>query len=111
MVRQVKDPTLSLQHLGSLLWRGFNPWPGNFHNALEAAKKKKKKILQLQKTRCLQSSLAPQGRRVGFPGRPHPRRGKEVKMVGTGRTSALPRWPWLTWENPPDHEPPMQLKR
>ena len=27
----VKDPVLSLQRLGSLLWCGFDPWPWNFH--------------------------------------------------------------------------------
>ena len=27
VVQQVKDLTWSLQQLGSLLWRGFNPWP------------------------------------------------------------------------------------
>ena len=27
----VKDPVLSLQRLGLLLWRGFHPWPRNFH--------------------------------------------------------------------------------
>ena len=27
----VKNPALSLQQLGSLLWYGFDPWPGNFH--------------------------------------------------------------------------------
>ena len=26
----VKDPALSLQQLRSLLWHGFDPWPGNF---------------------------------------------------------------------------------
>ena len=31
MAQQVKDPVLLLQQLGSLLWRGFDPWPGNFH--------------------------------------------------------------------------------
>ena len=31
MVQQVRDPALSLQQLGLLLWRGFGPWPGNFH--------------------------------------------------------------------------------
>ena len=31
MVQQVRDPALSLQQLGLLLWRGFDPWPGNFH--------------------------------------------------------------------------------
>ena len=27
----VKDPALSLQWLGTLLWSKFCPWPGNFH--------------------------------------------------------------------------------
>ena len=27
----IKDLTLSLQWLGSLLWRGFHPWPRNLH--------------------------------------------------------------------------------
>ena len=31
VVQQVKDPVLSLQWLGSLLWLGFHPCPGNFH--------------------------------------------------------------------------------
>ena len=31
MVQQVKDPAVSLQWLGSLLWQGFKPWPKNFH--------------------------------------------------------------------------------
>ena len=31
MLEQVKDPVLSPQWLKSLLWPGFNPWPGNFH--------------------------------------------------------------------------------
>ena len=26
-----KDPVLSLQQLGLLLWHVFSPWPGNFH--------------------------------------------------------------------------------
>ena len=30
MARWVKDLVLSLLWLGSLLWRGFNSWPGNF---------------------------------------------------------------------------------
>ena len=25
----VKDPVLKLQQLRSLLWQGFDPWPGN----------------------------------------------------------------------------------
>ena len=30
MAQWVKELAL-LQQLGSLLWRGFDPWPGNFH--------------------------------------------------------------------------------
>ena len=43
VVQQVKDPTMSLQQFGSLLWYGFDPWPRNFHVLLERQKKKKKK--------------------------------------------------------------------
>ena len=43
LVQWVKDPTLSLQWPWSLLWHGFDPWPGNLHMASGAAKKKKKK--------------------------------------------------------------------
>ena len=28
MAQWVKDPALSVQQLGSLLWLGFDPWPG-----------------------------------------------------------------------------------
>ena len=31
MVQQVKDLSLSLEQLWSLLWPGFNPWPRDFH--------------------------------------------------------------------------------
>ena len=31
VVQWVTDLGLSLQWLGSLLWHGFNPWPGNLH--------------------------------------------------------------------------------
>ena len=31
MAQWVKDPALSLQWLGLLLWHGFNPWPRKFH--------------------------------------------------------------------------------
>ena len=31
MAQWVKDPVLSLQWLGSLLWCRFDPWPRNFH--------------------------------------------------------------------------------
>ena len=40
-VQQVKDPVLSLQRLGSLLWCRFDPWPGNFYNAKGAARGEK----------------------------------------------------------------------
>ena len=30
MAHRLKDLVLSLQQLGSLLWRRFDPWPGNF---------------------------------------------------------------------------------
>ena len=29
ITQELKDPALSLQRLGSLLWLGFDPWPGN----------------------------------------------------------------------------------
>ena len=38
--KRVKDPALSLQWLGSLLWHGFSPWPGNFHMVWARPKKK-----------------------------------------------------------------------
>ena len=41
MVQWVKDPTLSLQWLGSLLWHGFDPWLGNFICHRQGQKKKK----------------------------------------------------------------------
>ena len=31
VIQWVKDPALSVQQLGSLLWLGFNPWPRNLH--------------------------------------------------------------------------------
>ena len=31
MVQRVKDPVLSLQQLGLLLWCRFDPWPGYFY--------------------------------------------------------------------------------
>ena len=37
----VKDPALSLQRLGSLLWCGLDPWPGNFHMPWAQPKYKK----------------------------------------------------------------------
>ena len=45
MAQWLKDPVLSLLWLGSLLWCGFNPWPGNFCML-------KKKKLMLCTHRC-----------------------------------------------------------
>ena len=42
MVQGVKNPALSLQWLGSLLWLRFDPWPGNFHMPQAQQKKRKK---------------------------------------------------------------------
>ena len=41
MVQWVKDEALSLQWLGSLLWHGFDPSPGNFHKSSAQPKKKR----------------------------------------------------------------------
>ena len=42
MVQWVKDLALSLQCLGLLLWRGFSPWPKNFHMLQVWGRKKKR---------------------------------------------------------------------
>ena len=39
----IKDPMLSLPCFRSLLWYGFDPWPGNFYVPWVQPKKKKKK--------------------------------------------------------------------
>ena len=44
MTQQVKDLELSLLWLWLLLWRGFDPWLGNFHMLRT---QKKKKLLNL----------------------------------------------------------------
>ena len=46
MTHWVKDPVLSLQWLGSLLWRGFHSWPGNFCMPQAQPKRKKGKKLK-----------------------------------------------------------------
>ena len=43
VVQQVKVSGLSLQQLGSLLWWGFDPWPGYLHMLCRCGQKKKKK--------------------------------------------------------------------
>ena len=46
VAQQVKDLALSLPWFGSLLWRGFSPWCGNFHMPQVWPKKKIKDIKQ-----------------------------------------------------------------
>ena len=46
VVQWVRDPVLSLQWLGSLLWHGLDPWPGNFCVLWARTKKKKKKKMK-----------------------------------------------------------------
>ena len=41
MAQWVKDLTLSLLWLGSLLQCGFDPWPGKFRMLQDVARKKK----------------------------------------------------------------------
>ena len=43
LVQQVKDPVLSLQWLGSLLWYRLDPWPRNFHIPHRYCQKQKQK--------------------------------------------------------------------
>ena len=47
LAQWVKDPMLSLQQLGSLLWHGFSLWPGNFHMPAVQPKIKIKKKIEL----------------------------------------------------------------
>lgn len=51
MAQRVKDPALSLQQLGSLLWCGFDPRPGNSH-MLQAWPKEREKKKFLEKLLC-----------------------------------------------------------
>ena len=46
MAQGVKDLALSLQQFGSLLWHGFDPWPGNFRMP-QVLPKNKKQLLKL----------------------------------------------------------------
>ena len=50
MMQWVKDLALSMQRLVSLLWRGFDSWPGNCH-MLQAWQKKKKERKKKEKER------------------------------------------------------------
>lgn len=49
----IKDPALSLHHLGSLLWLGFDSWSGNFQTPGRAKKKKNKPYEVWDLTSCL----------------------------------------------------------
>ena len=57
MAQQVKDPALSPQYLGSLLWLRFDPWPGELPHAAGADKKKKKKKKEKKKERTVSVTL------------------------------------------------------
>lgn len=41
VAQQVMEPALSLLWLMSLLWHGFNPWPGNFFMLYMSPEKRK----------------------------------------------------------------------
>ena len=51
---RVKDPALSLQWLGLLLWHGFDPQPGNFHMPRAQPKKVLVKKTTEYQCSCLQ---------------------------------------------------------
>lgn len=53
----VKDLALSPLWLGSLLWREFDPWPGNFSMPWAQSKKKENKKLR---THLLLSTKSPE---------------------------------------------------
>ena len=40
-----------LQWLGSLLWLGFSPWPGNFHMLQAGTKEKKERKKKMRRRR------------------------------------------------------------
>ena len=48
MTQWVKDPALSLQVLRSLLYHGFDPWPGNFHMPQAQPKKGEKMSVNMK---------------------------------------------------------------
>ena len=53
MAQQVRNMALSLKWLGSLLWLGFDPWPGNFNGGEGQPKKKKKKEIRLSNNKII----------------------------------------------------------
>ena len=46
----VKDLVWSLQQAESLLWHGFDSWPGNFH--MPQAWSKKEKVLKINRSQA-----------------------------------------------------------
>ena len=54
MVQCVKDPALPQLWCRSQLQLRFDPWPGNFHMPWFHLKKKKKKVLQINKEHRVQ---------------------------------------------------------
>ena len=50
VMQWVKDLALSLLWLGSLLWRRFDTWPGNFHMPWVQPKKEKRKKKDIENT-------------------------------------------------------------
>lgn len=48
MLQCVRDPALSLEQFGSLLWHRFEPWPWNFHMSQAWPKRKKKMVPTFQ---------------------------------------------------------------
>ena len=57
MVQQVKDTTLLLLELGSMLWRGFDPWLGNFYTP-QQKKTTKTKTTPQNPTKLLRSGAS-----------------------------------------------------
>lgn len=53
VAQQAKDLALSPQQLGSPLWRGFSPWPGNFHKLQVQPKNKTKQKKKTNKSKPL----------------------------------------------------------
>ena len=64
MVPWVKDPVVSLQWLELLLWRGFDPWPRNFH-MLGVRPKKKSPVQGLQQWFSTRGDFVPGRGTVG----------------------------------------------
>ena len=51
VIQWFKDPVLSLQQLGWLMWYGFDSWPVNAHIVWMSSKNKERKKKK-EKTKC-----------------------------------------------------------